>query len=82
MRGLSKVAEDQKIEVTREDLAQAASREAMMRRVDPTKFIKELSQDRTRLAKLREDILYDKAITLMAKKRIKEKICDIEENTH
>ena len=79
---LSKVAEDQKIEVTREDLAQAASREAMMRRVDPTKFIKELSQDRARLAKLREDILYDKAITLMAKQS-KEKICDIEgEHTH
>jgi len=79
---LSKVAEDQKIEVTREDLAQAASREAMMRRVDPTKFVKELSQDRARLARLREDILYDKALVLIAKES-KEKVCDIEgEHTH
>ena len=79
---LSKLAEDQKIEVTREDLAQAASREAMMRRVDPTKFVKELSQDRARLARLREDILYDKALVLIAKES-KEKVCDIEgEHTH
>jgi trigger factor len=79
---LSKVADDQKIEVTREDLAQAASREAMMRRVDPTKFVKELSQDRARLARLREDILYDKALVLIAKES-KEKVCDIEgEHTH
>jgi len=53
-----------------------------MRRVDPTKFVKELSQDRARLARLREDILYDKALVLIAKES-KEKVCDIEgEHTH
>ena len=50
---LSKIAEEEKVTVEKEDLAQAATREAMMRREDPTKFIKELSQDRARLNRLR-----------------------------
>ena len=49
---LSKIAEEEKVTVEKEDLAQAATREAMMRREDPTKFIKELSQDRARLNRL------------------------------
>ena len=52
--------------LTKEDLAQAATREAMMRREDPTKFIKELSQDRGRLNRLREDIVYDKTLLKIA----------------
>ena len=79
---LSKIAEEEKVTVEKEDLAQAATREAMMRREDPTKFIKELSQDRGRLNRLREDIVYDKTLLKIAELS-KEQICDIEgEHTH
>jgi len=79
---LSKIAEEEKITVEKEDLAQAATREAMMRREDPTKFIKELTQDRARLNRLREDIVYDKTLVKIAEIS-KEQICDIEgEHTH
>ena len=54
----------------------------MMRREDPTKFIKELTQDRARLNRLREDIVYDKTLVKIAELS-KEQICDIEgEHTH
>lgn len=79
---LSRIAEEEKITVEKEDLAQAATREAMMRREDPTKFIKELSQDRARLNRLREDVVYDKTLVKIAELS-KERICDIEgEHTH
>ena len=79
---LSKIAEEEKVSVEKEDLAQAATREAMMRREDPTKFIKELTQDRARLNRLREDIIYDKTLIKIAELS-KERICDIEgEHTH
>jgi trigger factor len=79
---LSKIAEEEKITVEKEDLAQAATREAMMRREDPTKFIKELTQDRARLNRLREDIVYDKTLLKIAEIS-KEQICEIEgEHTH
>ena len=79
---LSKIAEEEKVTVENEDLAQAATREAMMRREDPTKFIKELTQDRNRLNRLREDIVYDKTLIKIAELS-KEQICDIEgEHTH
>ena len=74
---LSKIAEEEKVTVEKEDLAQAATREAMMRREDPTKFIKELSQDRARLNRLREDIVYDKTLIKISQLS-KELICDIE----
>lgn len=79
---LSKIAEEEKVTVEKEDLAQAATREAMMRREDPTKFIKELTQDRARLNRLREDIVYDKTLIKISQLS-KERICDIEgEHTH
>ena len=74
---LSKIAEEEKVSVEKEDLAQAATREAMMRREDPTKFIKDLTQDRARLNRLREDIIYDKTLIKIAELS-KERICDIE----
>jgi trigger factor len=79
---LSRIAEEEKVTVEKEDLAQAATREAMMRREDPTKFIKALSQDRARLNRLREDIIYDKTLIKIGELS-KERICDIEgEHTH
>ena len=51
-----------------EDLARAASQEAMMMRKDPTTYIKELSKDRRQLHRLRQDILHDKTLDLVADK--------------
>ena len=79
---LGKVAEQEKVEVSNEDLAQAATREAMMMRKDPTEYVKELSKDRVRLNRFRQDILHDKALELVTSKGI-ETICEIEgEHTH
>ncbi|HAW97934.1 MAG TPA: hypothetical protein DCX67_05300, partial [Opitutae bacterium] len=75
---LGKIAEEEKVEVSNEDLAQAATREAMMRRVDPQAYVKELSQDRARISRLREDILYDKTLELVASKG-KEKVVESDE---
>ena len=79
---LGRIAEQEKMDVTNEDLAQAATREAMMMRVDPQTYVKELSQDRARINRLRQDILHDKTLELVASKG-KEKVCDIEgEHSH
>ena len=76
---LGKIAENEKVDVKNEDLAQAATQEAMMLRKDPTAYIKELSQDRQKLNRLRQDILYDKTLELIASKA-KETICEIKED--
>ncbi len=65
---LSKIAEKEKVEVSNEDLARAATQEAMMQRKDPTAYIKELSQNRQQLHRLRQDILHDKTLELVADK--------------
>ncbi|MDG1138746.1 MAG: trigger factor [Opitutales bacterium] len=75
---LGKVAEQEKVEVSNEDLAQAATREAMMMRKDPSEYVKALSQDRVRLNRFRQDILHDKALELVVAKGI-EKVCEIDE---
>ena len=76
---LGRIAELEKMDVTNEDLAQAATREAMMMRVDPQTYVKELSQDRARINRLRQDILHDKTLELVVSKG-KEKINDVEED--
>lgn len=65
---LSKIAEQEKVDVSNEDLARAATQEAMMMRKDPTAYIKELSKDRRQLHRLRQDILHDKTLNLVAEK--------------
>lgn len=65
---LAKIAEKEKVEVSNEDLARAASQEAMMMRKDPTAYIKELSKDRRQLLRLRQDILHDKTLNLVVEK--------------
>ena len=79
---LGRIAEQEKVEVTREDLAQAATREAMMRRTDPQAYVQELSQDQARINQLRQDVLQDKTLELIASKG-KETVCEIEgEHSH
>jgi trigger factor len=73
---LSKIAELEKVEVSNEDLAQAATREAMMMRTDPQKYVQELAKDQARINRLRQDVLHDKTLELVAGKA-KEKIQEI-----
>jgi len=75
---LSKIAELEKVEVSNEDLAQAATREAMMMRTDPQKYVQELAKDQARINRLRQDVLHDKTLELVAGKA-KEKIQEIKE---
>jgi trigger factor len=74
---LGRIAELEKVEVSNEDLAQAATREAMMMRTDPQSYVQELAKDQARINRLRQDVLHDKTLELVASKA-KEKICDIE----
>ena len=79
---LGRIAELEKIEVSNEDLAQAATREAMMMRTDPQTYVQELAKDQARINRLRQDVLHDKTLELVASKA-KEKVCDIEgEHSH
>lgn len=79
---LSRIAELEKIEVSNEDLAQAATREAMMMRADPQVYVQELAKDQARISRLRQDVLHDKTLELVASKA-KEKVCDIDgEHSH
>ena len=48
-----------------------------MLRKDPTAYVKELSGNRQQLQRLRQDILYDKTLELVASKA-KENISDVE----
>ena len=65
---LSKIAEKEKVDVSNEDLARAATQEAMMLRKDPAAYVKELSQNRQQLQRLRQDILHDKTLNLITTK--------------
>ena len=79
---LGRIAELEKVEVSNEDLAQAATREAMMMRTDPQTYVQELAKDQARINRLRQDVLHDKTLELVATKA-KEKVCDIEgEHSH
>ena len=79
---LSRIAELEKIEVSNEDLAQAATREAMMMRADPQVYVQELAKDQARISRLRQDVLHDKTLELVASKS-KEKVCEIDgEHSH
>ena len=70
---LGRIAELEKVEVSNEDLAQAASREAMMMRTDPQAYVQELAKDQARINRLRQDVLHDKTLELIASKA-KEKV--------
>lgn len=65
---LSKIAEKEKVDVSNEDLARAATQEAMMLRKDPAAYVKELSQNRQQLQRLRQDILHDKTLNFITTK--------------
>ena len=65
---LGKVAEQEKLTVTAEDINNLIYREAVMARQNPDKLAKELSKDRERLRAAQQGILFDKALDLLVSK--------------
>ena len=65
---LGRVAEKEKIEVTREELTQVIATQAMMSGIDPREHFKELQKDRARLAALQQQVLFDKTLALLTEK--------------
>ena len=65
---LGRVAENEKIDVTREELSQVIASQAIMSGVDPREHFKEFQKDRARLAMLQQQVLFDKTLTLLTEK--------------
>jgi len=65
---LGKLAEQEKLTVTPEDVNNLIYREAAMARQSPEKLAKELSKDRDRLRAAQQGILFDKALDLLVSK--------------
>ncbi len=65
---LGRVAEKEKVEVTREELTQVIATQAMMSGADPREHFKELQKDRVRLAALQQQVLFDKTLALLTEK--------------
>jgi trigger factor len=65
---LGKIAEQEKLTVTNEDINNLIYREAVMARQNPDKLAKELAKDRERLRAAQQGILFDKALDLLVSK--------------
>ena len=53
-----------------------------MMRADPQVYVQELAKDQARISRLRQDVLHDKTLELVASKA-KEKVCEIDgEHSH
>ncbi|PTY04660.1 trigger factor [Opitutaceae bacterium EW11] len=65
---LAKIAEQEKVTVTEQDLDAFIYREAMMNNARPDKVVKDLSKDRERLRAVQQSIIFDKALDLLVSK--------------
>jgi trigger factor len=65
---LAKIAEQEKINVTEQDLDTFVYRESVMNNVRPEKIVKDLSKDRDRLRSIQQSIIFDKALDLLVSK--------------
>ncbi len=65
---LAKVAEQEKIEVTNEDLNNFIYREAMRSQQKPDKLAKTLAGDREQLRSVQQSIIFDKAVDFLVSK--------------
>jgi trigger factor len=65
---LARVAEAEKLEVTRDDINRVLHMQAMRSGQRPEKFVKELQKDRDRVRALQQDILLDKALDFLVDK--------------
>lgn len=65
---LAKIAEQEKISVTEQDIDAYIYREAMMNNARPDKLVKDLSKDRERLRSVQQSIIFDKTLDLLVSK--------------
>lgn len=72
---LSKIAENEKIEVTESDLDRQIYRDAIRAGKRPEAFAKELAKNRSHLRALQESIIFDKAVDfLVSKAKVRERL--------
>ena len=65
---LAKIAEQEKVNVTEQDIDAFIYREAMMNNTRPDKLVKDLSKDRERLRAVQQSIIFDKTLDLLVSK--------------
>ncbi len=65
---LAKIAEQEKISVTEQDIDAFIYREAMMNNARPDKLVKDLAKDRERLRTIQQAIIFDKTLDLLVSK--------------
>ncbi len=65
---LARVAEQEKINVTENDINNFIYRESVMNNAKPDKLVKELTKDRERLRAVQQSIIFDKALDLLVSK--------------
>lgn len=65
---LAKIAEQEKVSVTEQDIDAYIYREAMMNNARPDKLVKDLSKDRERLRSVQQSIIFDKTLDLLVSK--------------
>jgi trigger factor len=65
---LAKIAEQEKLEVTNDDLNNFIYREAMRSQQKPDKFAKMLANDREQLRSVQQSIIFDKAVDFLVSK--------------
>jgi trigger factor len=65
---LAKIAEQEKLEVTEEDINNHLYREAMRTGQKPDKLAKTLAADRERLRQVQQKIIFDKAVDFLVSK--------------
>jgi len=65
---LARIAEQEKITVTEQDIDGFIYREALMNNARPDKLVKDLSKDRERLRSVQQSIIFDKTLDLLVSK--------------
>lgn len=62
---LSRIAEEEKIEPTEQDMQQALMSECMYRKIKPDALVKELRKDPSKLSQFRRNVLMDKTLEFL-----------------
>lgn len=65
---LAKIAENEKLQVSEQDIDQFIYRESMRTQQKPDKLVKALTQDREQLRAIQQNIIFDKAIDFLVSK--------------
>lgn len=65
---LAKIAENEKLQVSEQDIDQFIYRESMRTQQKPDKLVKALTQDREQLRAVQQNIIFDKAIDFLVSK--------------